>query len=653
MQRMYAKPAALLAALALGTGGIAWAGIVHSHVTCDTPVAACIEGENTAAGPGVSGTSAGIGVEGTSTKTQPGVSSTTVAARALLATSVSGTAAQGSSSTADGVLGTSAAKTKAILAIAAGNVAGKPAYAASGTAVAGSGVVARGATAFSGVAHASCPQDIYNIDCGFIPPHFPFRVNYLPYAALAVTGKGVQPPVVLRNVKGQIVFEVDDVGNVFFAGTLSCPNTALQLTDTAKNPVVTYWVCQNSETQGYSPFLRKHEPAEFDGLATLAGGVARVALTQDYASEINAAAGYRVFLTPLGDAAGPLFVATQDAGGFVVRERSEQRAPLAFAYRIVATRSGEPRPVSLDVPATTESTDAATLSPDAAGANVAGPLAAPTTCASATACVAATNTGAGAAIEGTSKTGFGVVGSSAALKGVGVEGIGGAAAGVFGSSTSSFGLEAISKTGTGLVGASNSKAGVYGDATAAGGIGIEAISASGAGVYGSGVQSFSGTGPVKITGTGADVNNVNITGAPLMIVRERADVFVVDYAGSPGYTGLWHCPSQYFVDATPVTGGATCLAQDPNASKGTTRVESAGEARLVDGSAVVGLDPSIARRLDRSQPYSINLTPEGDTKGSLYVASLGPSGFTVREHGGRSSIAFEYDVVAHVLAGSP
>lgn len=658
------QPIAAIAAFAVATGGVAWAGAVYPlTTTCDTPVLPCLGGDNLAAGPGVSGTSLGIGVEGTSAKTHPGVSATTVGVPALLGSSVSGTGAQGSSTASNGVFGTtSAVKGAAIVAKAQGKIPNKPAYAVSGTDAAGSGVAASGAVAFNGVALATCPQDIYNIDCGFIPPHSPFRVNYLPIAALGVTGTGTQPPVVLRNAKGQIVFEVDDVGNVFFAGTLSCPKAALELTDTAKNPVVTYWVCQNN-SQGYTPFARKYAPAEYDGRATLVGSAVRIGLDPGYAAGIDATGGYRVFLTALGDAAGPLFVAQQDATGFVVRERTAQNGPLAFAYRIVAGRDGGTVTSSPAASADSDPVTATTLAtiedsnriPSESETSQSVPSVNPTPCAAATACIEAINTGAGAAVEGESKTGYGVVGTTTGLKGAGVEGIGVAAPGALGSSTSSYGLSATSTAGVGLAGSTIAKtgAGVLGETAAAGGIGIEAVSASGAGVFGSGAQSFSGLGPVRITGYGASITNPGIPGPPLMIVRDRTDVFVVDYYGEPGYTGLWHCPSQYFLDTTPVTGGATCLAQDPNAKQGKTSLERAGEARLTGGSAFVSLDPAIARQLDPAQPYNVTLTPEGDSTGSLYVASQGPGGFVVREHGGRSSVAFEFDIVADVAATSP
>jgi hypothetical protein len=78
-------------------------------------------------------------------------------------------------------------------------------------------------------------------------------------------------------------------------------------------------------------------------------------------------------------------------------------------------------------------------------------------------------------------------------------------------------------------------------------------------------------------------------------------------------------------------------------------LEDFGEARLTDGVASVALDPKFAAAIDGSTRYLVTLTPEGDCRG-LYVASQTPSGFTVRElQGGRSSVAFNFRIVARPL----
>jgi len=76
-------------------------------------------------------------------------------------------------------------------------------------------------------------------------------------------------------------------------------------------------------------------------------------------------------------------------------------------------------------------------------------------------------------------------------------------------------------------------------------------------------------------------------------------------------------------------------------------VEDFGEAQLVNGQAVVGLDRTFASTIDRSRSYLVFVTPEGDCNG-LYVTGKSSGAFTVRElRGGRSTVAFQYRIVAH------
>ncbi len=58
------------------------------------------------------------------------------------------------------------------------------------------------------------------------------------------------------------------------------------------------------------------------------------------------------------------------------------------------------------------------------------------------------------------------------------------------------------------------------------------------------------------------------------------------------------------------------------------------------------LDPTFAASIDGRQSYRVFVTPDGDTNG-LYVAAKTATGFIVREiHGGRSTLAFDYRIVA-------
>ncbi len=596
--------------------GAAWAGMERASVSCNS-ASACAGGNNTGAGPGVAGTSAGIGVEGTSAKSNPGVFASTAGASAVIAKSVAGYGARGTSASSYGVLATTAsAKAPAILAEATGKHA---AYAASGIAPAGTGVAASGLTAFSGTASAKCPPALAYY-CAYGTGY-----DYLPITALTVQTVGTQPPLVLRNAKNQVVFSIDSTGTMFFAGKLSCPNDSLYIYDNETREQ--FYICVASQING--TLARTREPAEFDGQAQLVDGAARVALAPETAAGDSE---YQVYLTPLGDTAGRLFVERKSTRGFVVRARGAAARSVPFAYRIVAGPARLPG----DSPASANPI-AATPAPETASAPT---LAAPAPCTSASACVSVINTGAGPAVEGASKAGYGVVGTTTGPAGTGVEGSAAASSGAYGASTGGYGISATSVSGTALAGttSSNDAAGVVGNSTAPSGTGIAAVSSSGAGVFGSGIRSFSGSGAVVVRGTG---------GAPLLIVRHAAskrDIFSVDDSGGIGFGNRWNCPAAYNKTA------GTCNEQDTLAAGGAERIERTGEASLIDGAATVALDPSLARRLDPSRPYSVTLTPEGDSAGWIYVAARTPTGFTVREHGGRSSIPFEYDLVAEVPA---
>jgi hypothetical protein len=74
--------------------------------------------------------------------------------------------------------------------------------------------------------------------------------------------------------------------------------------------------------------------------------------------------------------------------------------------------------------------------------------------------------------------------------------------------------------------------------------------------------------------------------------------------------------------------------------------EDAGSGQLANGYARIELDPAFSQTVNTSVEYHVFLTPEGDSEG-LYVSNKTPQGFEVHEqHGGRSSIAFDYRVMA-------
>ena len=77
--------------------------------------------------------------------------------------------------------------------------------------------------------------------------------------------------------------------------------------------------------------------------------------------------------------------------------------------------------------------------------------------------------------------------------------------------------------------------------------------------------------------------------------------------------------------------------------------EDFGAAALVNGRAVVTIDPLFAETVNLEQDYHVFLTPLGECRG-LYVAAKGPASFEVRElGGGPSTVAFDYRIVAKKL----
>jgi hypothetical protein len=84
------------------------------------------------------------------------------------------------------------------------------------------------------------------------------------------------------------------------------------------------------------------------------------------------------------------------------------------------------------------------------------------------------------------------------------------------------------------------------------------------------------------------------------------------------------------------------------AESATATIEDVGTARMVGGVAKVAIDPAFASVMDRKW-YYVFLTPLGDTRG-LYVSMKTASAFEVREtERGRSSLEFDYRIVAHPL----
>lgn len=282
--------------------------------------------------------------------------------------------------------------------------------------------------------------------------------------------------------------------------------------------------------------------------------------------------------------------------------------------------------------------------------------------------------------------------------GAGLQGISFAGPGLRGDSTNSDAVRGFSKNGNGVLGtttfaagATANRAGVLGmdkSTAGTGEFGVEGFSPGGVGAAGfttggpfgalQGVAasttangaglvaiSLNVTGPNTTTGTGvfADggvgmiaIGESSLAHALELDVRNGASLLrgfningtttteeiQIDSSGNEILKGtLTQNGTPHFVSRT--WAGAEVVAYGPRQTQPT--MEDVGQARLINGQALVRMDSTFASAIDRSGNYLVFLTPEGDCNG-LFIAGKFPSAFTVRElRGGHSSLTFDYRIV--------
>jgi hypothetical protein len=266
--------------------------------------------------------------------------------------------------------------------------------------------------------------------------------------------------------------------------------------------------------------------------------------------------------------------------------------------------------------------------------------------------------GAGAfGVWGISNTGSGVVadggptGVSGTGSSYGVYGDSSSGYGVYGTTNSPAGGNAAvagvnSGAGPGVVGAATSSAGgspaIQGVNFGLGGPGVVGFSGSGTGVGGGtgdgigfgGIASGAGRGVVGQAGSGSAVQGIS-TGSGL----------AGDFRGSVQITGGLTVMGQNYKSAA-VRGPSGSLVRLYCIESPESWFEDFGSAQLSNGVATVQLEPGFAGVV-KTDAYHVFLTPQGESKGWLYVSQKTPSGFTVHEAGGGSStVVFDYRVVA-------
>jgi hypothetical protein len=250
-------------------------------------------------------------------------------------------------------------------------------------------------------------------------------------------------------------------------------------------------------------------------------------------------------------------------------------------------------------------------------------------------CLTVQNTRSGNAIAGVAAKGIGV--SASGYTGVYGSGTGSNSAGVYGTSPDA-GVYGISNPGYGVWGTSSSGDGVYG--TSSSGEGVYGYSATNAGGF------FENGTPYFST---LLVQSDDPAGTPLYVYNSvTEDGFVVDQDGDGYFSG--NVAATGYITDLRTRGGPRVEAFSPESTRAT--IEDTGTARLEGGEGAVRFDSAFAGTIDAARGYQVFLTPNGDTRG-LYVAAKYEGGFIVRENEhGRSSVYFDYRVVAHPYGAS-
>jgi hypothetical protein len=129
-------------------------------------------------------------------------------------------------------------------------------------------------------------------------------------------------------------------------------------------------------------------------------------------------------------------------------------------------------------------------------------------------------------------------------------------------------------------------------------------------------------------------------------VNNYAVFYSVDTSGNERLHGTLTTSKGTYVRTMGASGTAMMEYSDRTTAP---QVEDVGEGQLANGRAYVSIDARLADTIDRRIAYHVFVTPEGDCNG-LYVTQKSATGFVVRElRGGRSSLAFEYRIVAKPL----
>lgn len=181
----------------------------------------------------------------------------------------------------------------------------------------------------------------------------------------------------------------------------------------------------------------------------------------------------------------------------------------------------------------------------------------------------------------------------------------------------------------------------------------------GASIYSNGVDGYSSTRAGGFFES--DLQNGGSGSGALMAQGDQSTTYLfnafntktggsayIRYDGVAAFSGDVYAPG--FIINSRSRNGTYVESFSAQSTRAT--IEDTGTARLSNGEAAVRFDSSFASTIDAQRGYQVFLTPGGDTRG-LYVAQKYEAGFIVRENEhGRSSVYFDYRVVARPLGST-
>lgn len=214
------------------------------------------------------------------------------------------------------------------------------------------------------------------------------------------------------------------------------------------------------------------------------------------------------------------------------------------------------------------------------------------------------------------------------------------------------GVQGDSNHGFGVVGKSNSGTGVYGFSTTGNAVYGEIANVPNANAVAAAFfdDAYSMTGMHTNTGVyslaggsaffgqGGNCDSVKCI-ATLQLLAARPNVPVISAMDNSGSeVGRLDSSGNLYLRGR-------LYATVPGQAQPVATIQVVDTARLVNGVAYVAIGPNL-----QGLAYHVILTPQSDSRG-LYVASKKADGFVVRENmGGRSSLAFDYQITAEQKA---